>query len=100
MARGPTEHPRVVFATAVISALLAGTLVWLYLRGREGARLAELNAARGEQERLGTELAAARADSARLTAFNTQLQSDLAAERASFAARLTAEQQRLADGRR
>ena len=53
---------------ALLSAALAGLLVWLFLRGRDGARAAELSAARAEQERLTTELAAARAESARLAA--------------------------------
>jgi DNA recombination protein RmuC len=79
------------------AAALGGGVAWLLLRTREAALKAELSAARTEQERLAAELAAAKAELARLAAANTQLQSDLAAERASFAVRLAAEQQRLAE---
>ena len=87
-----------VFTVAVLAAaLLAGALVWLWAHAQTAALTAELKAAYAEQERLAADLATARADSARLAGLNTQLQSDLAAERASFAARLAAEQQRLAE---
>lgn len=87
-----------VFTVAVLAAaLLAGALVWLWAHAQTAALTAELKAACAEQERLAADLATARADSARLAGLNTQLQSDLAAERASFAARLAAEQQRLAE---
>lgn len=91
------EDLYVDFTIALLSAAVAATVVWLFLRGREGARRAELAAARSDQERLAAELAAVRADATRLTALNTQLQSDLAAERASFAAQLAAKQQLLAE---
>ena len=81
----------------ILGAVLGGGVVWLLLRTREAAQKAELGGARTEQERLAGELAAAKAEVSRLAAANTQLQSDLAAERASFAVRLTAEQERLAE---
>ncbi len=84
-------------AALFAAAALGGGVAWLLLRTREAARNAELTAARTEQERLANELAAAKSEVSRLAAANTQLQSDLAAERASFAVRLTAEQERLAE---
>jgi DNA recombination protein RmuC len=84
-------------AALFAAAALGGGVAWLLLRTREAARTAELFAARTEQDRLAAELAAARSEVSRLAAANTQLQSDLAAERASFEARLAAEQQRLAE---
>jgi DNA recombination protein RmuC len=89
------KHLYVVFTAALLSAVVAGAFVWLLLHGRARASAVELSAVRAEQERVAGELAAARSETARLSTFNTQLQADLAAERASFAARLAAEQQRL-----
>lgn len=86
-----------LMAVSLVSALLAGALVWLWAQMRAATRAAELTAARAEQERLAAELAAARADSARLAALNAQLQSDLAAGRATCAAQLAAGEQRLAE---
>ena len=93
----PTVFHVLFTITAFVAATLASTFTWLFLRGRTAAHAAEMNAARIEQERLATELSTARADSTRLASLNTQLQSDLAGDRASFAAKLAAEQQRLAE---
>jgi DNA recombination protein RmuC len=82
---------------ALIAAGLAATITWLVLRNRAIALAAELRANRAEQERLTAELAAARDENTRLGELNTRLQADLAAERAGFAARLEAGQQRLAE---
>ncbi len=82
---------------AFVSAALASAFTWVFLRGRESARSAELNAARADQTRLNAELSAARSQVAQLSTLNSQLASDLAADRASFAAQLAAEQQRLTE---
>ncbi|MCX6950654.1 MAG: DNA recombination protein RmuC [Verrucomicrobia bacterium] len=82
---------------ALASAALAGAFTWLFLRGRETARAAELAATLADRDRLTAELASARAESARLATLNSSLQADLAADRAKFAAQLAAEQQRLTE---
>ena len=83
--------------SALLSAALAAVLTWLFLRSGEAALSAAVEATRADRDRLTSELAAARAESARLSAFNTQLQSDLSADRAKFSAQLAAEQQRLTE---
>ena len=80
---------------ALASAALAGAFTWLFLRSRDAARTAELNAAHADRARLAAELATARTDLAQLSALHSQLSATLAADRASFAAQLAAEQQRL-----
>lgn len=82
---------------ALASAALAGAFVWLYFRGREASRAAELIAARTETERLTAELTANRAELSQLSSLNSQLSSDLAAARATAAAQLAAAEQRLAE---
>lgn len=82
---------------ALLSAALASAFTWVFLRARETARTVELNAARADQTRLDTDLSAARAELTQLSALNSQLRSDLAADRASFSAKLAAEQQRLTE---
>ena len=84
-------------ACALLAAALAGAFTWIFMRGREANRTAELNAARADHHRITAELAAARTDLTQLASLNAQLSSDLAAARAEFAARLAAEQQRLAE---
>jgi len=84
-------------ASALLAAALAGAFTWIFMRGREANRTAELNAARADHHRVTAELAAARNDLSQLSSLNAQLSSDLAAARAEFAARLAAEQQRLAE---
>ena len=84
-------------ACALLAAALAGAFTWIFMRGREANRTAELNAARADHHRITAELAAARNDLSQLSSLNAQLSSDLAAARAEFAARLAAEQQRLAE---
>jgi DNA recombination protein RmuC len=93
------DHLDVIFTivSALLSAALAAVLTWLFLRSREAALSAAVEATRADRDRLTSELAAARAESARLSAFNTQLQSDLSADRAKFSAQLAAEQQRLTE---
>ena len=84
-------------ASALLAAALAGAFTWIFMRGREANRTAELNAARADHHRVTAELAAARNDLSQLSSLPAQLSSDLAAARAEFAARLAAEQQRLAE---
>ena len=81
----------------LLSAALSGLVIWLFLRSREAGLTERLGAREQENARLTAEAAALRAEAVRLSDFGTQLQSDLAAERAGFTARLAAEQQRLAE---
>lgn len=83
--------------TAFAAAGLAATFTWLLLRNRSTALATELSAAHTEQDRLTAELVAARSEHSRLAELNTQLQSELAADRATFATRLAAEQERAAE---
>jgi len=75
-------------AATVASALVAGALVWLFLRSQHATDAAHLAAARDEAARLATELAAARAELSQRSALHTQLTSDLAATKADASARL------------
>ena len=91
----PTVFHVLFTIIALASAALAGAFTWLFLRSRDAARTAELNAAHADRARLAAELATARTDLAQLSALHSQLSAQLAADRASFAAQLAAEQQRL-----
>jgi DNA recombination protein RmuC len=63
------------------AALLTGSMVWLFLRSREAA-LQERVHARGEENvRLNADLAALRSEAARLATLNSQLSTQLEAER-------------------
>lgn len=84
-----------ILLTTLAAGSLAATFTWLLLRNRSTALATELNSARAEQDRLVAELASARADTTRLSNLNAQIQSELAADRATFTANLAAEQQRL-----
>jgi DNA recombination protein RmuC len=68
---------------ALIAAILAGAFVWLYLRSRQIGWIERLRAREAEAERLNTELAAARAECARLSTSATQLSTQLEAERSA-----------------
>lgn len=83
--------------TALVSAALATVFTWLFLRNREAIALAELKAARTENDRVSAELSTTRTELSQLSALNSQLQSDLAAARATSAAQLAAAEQRLAE---
>ena len=91
----PTVFHVLFTIIALASAALAGAFTWLFLRSRDAARTAELNAAHADRARLAAELATARTDLAQLSALHSQLSANLAADRASFAAQLAAEHQRL-----
>ncbi len=83
--------------TALVSAALGTVFTWLFLRNREALALAELKAARTENDRVSAELSTTRTELSQLSALNSQLQSDLAAARATSAAQLAAAEQRLAE---
>jgi DNA recombination protein RmuC len=68
---------------AIIAALLSGTLVWLFLRSRETALTERLHAREEENARCAAEVTALRAEVARLSTLNTQLATQLDAERAA-----------------
>ena len=65
----------------VLSAAVAGVIVWLLLRSREAALAERVRARDGENARLTGELATLRAESSRLATLNAQLASQLHAER-------------------
>jgi DNA recombination protein RmuC len=71
------------------SAAVAAALVWFYLSSRHAAVHERLRLAGEEQQRLATELAAAREELRGLRERNASLQAELAAERASAEARLS-----------
>ncbi len=68
---------------AFIAALVAAALVWLFLRSREAALAERVRARDDENARLSAELAAARAEAARLSTEHAQLSTKLEAERAA-----------------
>ena len=86
-----------ILLTALAAAGLAAAFTALLLRNRTTALATELISARSEQERLNTDLATARTENTRISEHNAQLQIELAAERASAAARLDAANQLLAE---
>lgn len=85
------------YLAALIAAALAAAFTWLLLRNRSTTLATELSLARAEQERLSSELVSARGEGLRLSELNAKLQADLAADRASSAARLDAAEQRLTE---
>ena len=64
---------------------------------RQAAFSERLNARETDNARLASDLATASSENSRLSTLGSQLQADLAAERASFAAQLAAAEQRLAE---
>lgn len=68
---------------ALLSAVLGGVLVWLFLRSRDAALQERVRAREDENNRLNAELAGVRGDQAKLTAQNAQLATQLEAERAA-----------------
>ncbi len=70
-----------LFSVALIAAVLAAVLVWLFFKARETALTERLRARDGENARLTAEVAALRAETARLATHNTQLATQLDAER-------------------
>lgn len=76
--------------TALISALVAAVITWLFLHGRQAAVAERLRAREEEHARLTAELAAARLAAGELTAQVARLETSLVAERDAHA-RLAAE---------
>ncbi len=68
---------------ALLSATVAGALVWLLLRSRTAALEERVRARDEENARLTAELATLRAETTRLTTLNAQLGSQLEAERSA-----------------
>lgn len=68
-------------AAALVSAVLAGVLVWLFLRPREAAFRERLRAAEADNARLNNEATALRVEATRLTTLHAQLSTQLDAER-------------------
>jgi DNA recombination protein RmuC len=68
---------------ALAAAALAALLVWFWLSARQSTLIERLRARDEESNRILQDLAAERADVARLSTLNTQLTSELAAERAA-----------------
>ncbi len=66
---------------ALLSAVISGALVWLFLRSREAALAERVRARDDENTRLASEVAALRAESSRFATLNAQLASQLEAER-------------------
>jgi len=69
------------FIIALIAALVGGALVALHRRSREAALIERVRTREEELGRLQTELAALRTESAKLSTLNTQLGTQLEAER-------------------
>jgi DNA recombination protein RmuC len=85
------------FFVAIIFAVVAAALVWLFLRARTSALHERLHARDEENARLAADLARLSTLNSQLSTQASQLASDLAAAKADAAARLAAEQQRFAE---
>jgi DNA recombination protein RmuC len=68
---------------ALISAVLAGAFVYLFMRSREASLLERVHSRETEYSRLTNELAAARAEMNRLTTANAETATQLQAERSA-----------------
>ena len=90
VARNPPKTAAVDLSVAVIAAGLSGLIVWLFVSARHAPLRERLRIAGEEQQRLQTDLAAARTEFAQLTSANTQLSTQLASERASATEKLAA----------
>ncbi len=82
------------FLIALASVIVGAVGAWFFLNAKLGERL---HAREADNARLTTDLASANSERSQLSTLNSQLSSALASERASFAAQLAAEQQRLAE---
>jgi DNA recombination protein RmuC len=71
-----------IFA-ALLAAIVAAALVWLALRSREAAMAERVRARDAENARLNAEVSALRTEEIRLATVNTQLATQLEAERAA-----------------
>ncbi len=66
---------------ALFAAAVASAFTWLLLRGQQAAMIERLRAAEAENLRLATDVNALRTEAARLSTLNTQLDTQLTAER-------------------
>ncbi len=73
--------PVIITTVALLSALLTGAFVWLFLRGRQAAICERLRAKEEENARLAADIAELRTEAARLSSLNTEFSTQLAAER-------------------
>lgn len=80
---------------ALLAAIVAGALVWLYLQARHASLAERVRARETDNERLVAELATARTETTQLATLNTQLRADLAAAQATAAADLAAAARRI-----
>jgi len=71
------------FTTIVLTALVTGIVVWLFLQGRQAVVAERLRAKEAEAGNLAAEVSTLRAEGARLASLNTRLATELAAERAA-----------------
>ena len=79
-----------VFLSALVAAVLAAAFTWIILRGQQAALTERLRGTTEENTRLAADLQTVRAEASRLSTANTQLSTQLAAER-DAQARLTNE---------
>ena len=79
------------------SAAVTAALVWLWARSRQIALMEQLRAYEKETTRLNGELATARSEFTETRNKKTEIEKELAAERAGTAAKLAAEQQRFVE---
>ena len=82
------------FLIALASIIVGAIGAWFFLSAKLGERL---RARDTDNTRLAAELSSAQASATQLSTLNSQLAADLAAERASFAAKLAAADQRLSE---
>jgi DNA recombination protein RmuC len=77
----PIRQPKlyVNFTIAFSAAVLGASIAWLYFHGRQAALRERLRGREEENSRLGAELAAARAETARLTTEHAQVATRLTA---------------------
>jgi len=69
------------FFIALLAAVFAAILTWLFLRSQQAGQAERLRKSEEDNLRLNSEVASLRAESARLSTLTTQLQTQLAAER-------------------
>jgi DNA recombination protein RmuC len=72
---------RVLVLVAIVAALLSGILVWLFLSVRHAAVAERLRATTAENDRITSEITSLRAEASRLSTAQTQLSTQLLAER-------------------
>jgi DNA recombination protein RmuC len=86
-----------IVLTVFITAVIVGGIVWSLARARQAALIERLNARESDNTRLATDLATSQSALSEIRIQKSEIEQNLAAERASFAAQLTAGEQRLAE---